>query len=44
MLSATGLEFTHPFTGQRITVQCPLDDSFEALLTQLRPFQTQQVP
>lgn len=44
MLSATGLEFTHPFTGQLITVQCPLDDSFETLLTQLRPYQTQPGP
>lgn len=39
MLSATGLEFTHPFTEQRISVQCPVDDSFAALLSQLQPFQ-----
>lgn len=44
MLSATGLEFTHPFTGQLITVQSPPDDSFETLLTQLRPYQVRPAP
>ncbi|MBM6870174.1 RluA family pseudouridine synthase [Pseudoflavonifractor phocaeensis] len=35
-LHARTLTFTHPRTGEEMTVECPLPDWFEALLTKLR--------
>ena len=35
-LHARTLTFTHPRTGERMTVECPLPDWFEALLTKFR--------
>lgn len=32
LLAATGLQFSHPFTGQDVNIQCPLPDDFR------RPF------
>jgi 23S rRNA pseudouridine1911/1915/1917 synthase len=35
-LHARVLSFIHPRTGERLTLECPLPDSFEAVLTKLR--------
>lgn len=35
-LHAKRLSFTHPRTGERMTLECPLPDSFTAVLTNLR--------
>ena len=34
-LAATGLEFTHPFTGESLHLSCPPDSSFAAVVEQL---------
>lgn len=38
-LHAKALSFLHPRTGERITVECPLPDWFEAVLKKLREIQ-----
>ena len=35
-LHARRLTFTHPRTGERLTVECPLPGWFEAVLDKLR--------
>jgi 23S rRNA pseudouridine1911/1915/1917 synthase len=35
-LHARALSFIHPRTGERLTLECPLPDAFEAVLTKLR--------
>ena len=35
-LHARRLSFTHPRTGERMTLECPLPGEFEAVLTKLR--------
>lgn len=35
-LHARRLSFTHPRTGERLTLECPLPDEFQAVLTKLR--------
>ena len=43
-LAAVGIGFTHPATGQRIEVNCPLAREFQALLEQLEGLTDEYLP
>ncbi len=38
LLAATAMTLTHPHSGERLHLSCPLEDSFADLLQQLAPF------
>lgn len=39
LLAATKLTFNHPVTGQNVTLECPLEESFTKALTNLTPYE-----